>query len=76
MKLKLTRHFQVMMSLRGINLDHVKQAIRAPDNKSDAGEGATRVEKMVDEKTIGVVYCIENFRDRKEEYLVITAYYL
>ena len=76
MKLKLTRHFQDMISWRGINLDHVKATMREPDEKTDAYDGAIKVKKEVDGKTIEVIYCKENFRDRKEEYLIITAYYL
>ncbi len=76
MNLKLTKHFQDMMMWRSINLDHVKKAMREPDGKYDCGEGKLRVRKEIDGKTTEVVYCKENFRDKKEEYLVITAYYI
>ena len=76
MKLKLTRHVQDMISFRGINISHIKQALLDPDETKDAYEGKTKAIKEVGEKTIEVVYCKEAFRDKGEEYLIITAYYL
>lgn len=76
MNLKLTRHFQERLSERGINLDHVKQAIKSPDEKEDAFEGKTRVRKKVGDKIIEAIYYKDAFRDRKENYILITAYYL
>lgn len=76
MVLKLTKHFQERMIERGINLDHVKQAIKDPDSKEEAYEGAIKVQKEFGSKTIEVIYSKEAFRDRREHYLLITAYYL
>lgn len=76
MKLKMTQHFQDMIQFRGLNLEHVKQALREPDEKDDVFDGRTRVKKNVDEKVIEVVYYKDKFRDKKEEYIIITAYYI
>ena len=38
MKLKLTRHFQDMMSYRGIDIEHVKVAVNNPDTKENLHE--------------------------------------
>jgi len=76
MNLKLTKHFQDMVQHRGLSIEHVKQAIRNPDEKEGVFEGKIRVKKDVGGKTIEVVYCKEKFRDKKEEYIIITAYYI
>ena len=76
MQLKLTRHFQDMMSYRGISIDHVKKAIMSPDEKEDVYDNKIKVTKKIGGKTIEVIYCKEGFRDKNNEYLVITAYYL
>ena len=61
---------------RGINIDHVKLAMREPDQKKTMFEGRIRVTKKIGKKTIEVIYSKEAFRDKKEEYMLITAYYL
>lgn len=76
MKLKLTRHFQDMMILRGINLDHVKKAIIDPDKEENTYENKIKVRKIINNREIEVIYCKEGFRDRSNEILVITAYYI
>ena len=75
-KLRLTAHFQERMVERGINIDHVKKAIRGPDNKGDAYEDKMWVEKKIDDKTIKVIYSKEGFRDKPNQFIVVTAYYL
>lgn len=76
MRLKLTRHFQDMIQYRGIELGDVKKALNSPDSLENAYEGALKATKRVGGKEIQVIYCKENFKDKKAEYLVITAYYL
>ena len=49
---------------------------RECDEKADVFDGKTRVKKDVGEKVIEVVYSKDNFRDKKEEYIIITAYYI
>jgi hypothetical protein len=60
---------------RGIQIDHVKKAIRDPDSKNTVFEGRTKVSKKIGSKTIVVIYWKDGFRD-KEEYILSTAYYL
>ena len=76
MKLRLTRHFQDMMSYRGIDIEHVKEAVRNPDSKDDVYECRIRVNKSIGKKKIEVIYYKESFKDKIDEYVVITAYYL
>jgi hypothetical protein len=77
MELKLPVHFQQRMQERGIQIDHVKKAIREPDKKKTVFEGRIRVsKKLEDNRTIEVVYCKEGFRDKPNQFIVITAYYL
>lgn len=76
MNLKLTTHCQVRILERLINIEHIKQAVLKPDRQKDAGEGKIKVWKKVGTKQIVVIYCKDAFRDRKNEYFVITAYYL
>lgn len=76
MKFKFPPHFQTRMHERGINIDHVKKAIRESDVTEKVGNGRTRLRKKVNGKTIEVTYYKEAFRDKKNEYVVVTAYYL
>jgi len=76
MNLKLTRHFQDMMQHRGIELDDVKKALNSPDKTTDGHEGVLKAIKRIGDKEIEVVYYRETFKDKKDEYLIITAYYL
>lgn len=76
MLLKFSNHFQVRIVERGINIDHVKSAIRSPDSSKSTFEGKIQVNKKVDGKEIEVIYYKSPFRDKKEEYIVITAYYI
>lgn len=64
------------MHERGIQIEHVKKAIRIPDSKRTVFEGKTRVEKKIGSKIIVVIYWKDGFRDRKDEYIISTAYYL
>ena len=74
-RLKLTVHFQARMTERGIDIDHVKQAIERPDERKRDSQGI-KVTKKVGEKTIVVVYSEEKFRDKHGQFLIFTAYYL
>ncbi len=75
MNLKFSVHFQARMLERSVSIDHLKLAIRDPDRRVAVFEGRTKVVKKINGKTIEVVYLLEKLR-KKEEYLVITAYYL
>lgn len=75
MKLKLTRHFQDMMQHRGIDLDHVKKAMKKPDSTEPSYDGRTKIIKELENgKTITVIYSREGFKDAND-YVMITAYY-
>ena len=76
MWLKFTPHCQYRILERVLNVEHIKQAILKPDKKRDAREGATKVWKRTNGKEIVVVYSRDGFRDRKNDYFIITAYYL
>ena len=76
MRLKLPPHFQGRMLERGISVDHVKKAIASPDKREEAFEGRSKVVKKIEGKTLEVIYYQEGFKDKKEEYIVITAYYV
>lgn len=66
---------QDMIQHRGINVDHVREAIREPDFTSDTFQGRIRVCKQVGkDRAIKVIYCKDGFRD-KNDYIVVTAYY-
>jgi len=58
-----------------MDLDHVKAAIEAPDEKKPDPQGM-KVKKKVGSKTIVVVYSEQRFRDTHGTFLIITAYYI
>lgn len=76
MNLKFPPHFQSRIPERNINIDHIKKAIREPDTKQDAFEGRIKVQKKIGDRIIKVVYFKNALGNRKEEYIIITAYYL
>jgi len=76
MNLKITNHAQGRIHERNVNIEHIKDAIRCPDEKTDIFDNRTKVVKEVEGKTIEVIYYKDGFKDRKEEYFIITAYYL
>lgn len=75
-KLKLTHHFQARQIERGLEIDHIKKAIADPDEKEDVSEEKFRVRKKIGDKKIEVIYCKDGFKDTRNTYLVITAYYI
>jgi Domain of unknown function (DUF4258) len=75
-KLRLTSHAQMRIFERGIDIDEVKQAILEPDFRKADPYGGVKVMKKIGDRTIVVVYSEEKFKDRKNEYLVVTFYYL
>ena len=75
MNLKFSVHFQARMLERSISTEHLKLAIRTPDKRITTFEGRIKVVKKLNGKIIEVIYSLERLR-KKEEYLIITAYYL
>lgn len=76
MKLLFPPHFQYRMVERGIDVDHIKRAIREPDFTETTFKGRILVRKEIDEsRTIEVIYYKQGFKDANN-LVIITAYYL
>ena len=76
-RLKFPPHAQERIQERGLQIDHIKQAIREPDFTKKVFEDRTLVRKKIDKKrTIEVIYCKEGIVRNTNDYLVVTAYYL
>ena len=74
-RLKLPNHIQDMIQFRGLQIDHIRKAIRNPDFTETTYQGRILVRKDIDEnRTIEVIYYREGFRDTND-YVIITAYY-
>ncbi|HEV8666953.1 MAG TPA: hypothetical protein VN665_03890 [Candidatus Paceibacterota bacterium] len=76
MKVKFTIHAQARIEERKIPASRVVEAIRNPSSTKSVYEGKIRARKKFGKKILEVVYFKDGFRDRKEEYLVVTAYYI
>jgi hypothetical protein len=64
-----------MMQFRGIDLDHVKKAMKNPDSTEEAYDGKMKAIKRVDkERSVTVIYSREGFKDAND-YVIVTAYY-
>lgn len=72
MKLSFSIHFQQGVFERNINIDHLKKAIREPDDSYSTFGGRTISRKSVDGRILEVVYT----RGGRNEYRIITAYYI
>ena len=76
MKLLFTRHFQHRMMERGIDIDHIKRAVKEPAFTEAVFEGRTKVRKEIDAKrVIEVIYYKQGFKGANDP-IIITAYYL
>lgn len=63
------------MMERGIDVDHVKQAIRNPDFTEPIFQGRILVRKEIDKtRVIEVIYYRQGFKGAND-YVIITAYY-
>ena len=75
MKLLFPTHFQVRMLERGIDIDHVKKAVKNPDFTEQTFQGRIKACKQIDEKrAIEVIYYRQGFKGAND-YVIITAYY-
>ena len=74
-RLILSDHARVRMYERGYQIEHIKQAIRAPD-RVDKQRGGVRVVRktLPDKRTIEVI-CRQRL-SQTNEYLIITVYYI
>lgn len=76
MKLIFPPHFQHRMVERGIDVDHIKRAIKSPDFTEPSFNGRILARKEIDaERVIEVIYYRQGFRDANDP-IIITAYYL
>lgn len=74
-KLLLTHHFQYRMLERGIELDHVKKAVKDPDFTETTFQDRIMVRKQIDEnRVIEVIYYRQGFKGAND-YVIVTAYY-
>ena len=77
MRLKFPNHAQERIQERGIDVDHIKKAIREPDFTEPQFEGRILARKQIDKKRlIEVIYFKEVSVKKTNDYLIITAYYL
>lgn len=75
-RLKFPPHFQDRIQERGIDVDHIRKAINAPDFTKETFQHRVLVRKLIDEKrTIEVVYFKDGFKD-SHDYIIVTAYYI
>ena len=72
MKLRFTHHAQSQALARSIDLSHITDTIRNPDISGPATAGALLCRKKLKDGTLEVI-CK---RIRKNEYLILTAYFL
>ncbi len=64
------------MMERGIDIDHIKRAIKDPDFTEPTFKGRILVRKAIDEKrVIEVIYYRQGFKGANDS-VIITAYYL
>lgn len=76
MKLIFPQHFQYRMVERGIDVDHIKKAIKEPEFTEPTFNGRTLARREIDEKrVIEVIYYRQGFKGANDV-VVITAYYL
>lgn len=60
---------------RGIDIDHIKRAIKEPDFTEPTFEGRIKVRKQIDDKrVIEVIYYKQGFKGANDP-VIITAYY-
>jgi Domain of unknown function (DUF4258) len=68
MKIRISTHAQIRLIERGIDIDKVKKVISNPDILVPQFEGRFKVSKLLDDRTITVIYTKEN-----NVFVVITA---
>lgn len=72
MKLSFSIHFQQAIIERDINIDHLKKVVQEPDKSHSTFGGRTVSQKAIGGRILEVVYT----RGSKNEYRIITAYYI
>jgi len=76
MRLIFSIHFQQAIIERNISIDHLKRVIRHPDASHISFGGRTVARKAVNGKILEVVYIQGTTSDTKNEYRIITSYYI
>jgi hypothetical protein len=76
MNLKFSIHFQQAIIERNIDIDDLKKAIRNPDASHVSFGGRIVAQKKVNDKILEVVYVQSVASNMKNEYRIITAYYI
>ena len=76
MLLKLTVHAQIRLFERGFSIDDLKKVIRNPDKVEYLLDGCVKIwKKLEDKSTLKIVYKMDNLRNKKGAYIIITAYF-
>jgi len=75
-KIFLTNHAKMRMVDRLVDFDHIKQAIVKPDGVLSSFLGKIKVIKKLGNRIIVVVYSDYKFKNRENEYLIISFYYI
>ncbi len=73
MKLRFTYHAQSQLFARNIPASYIAEAIRSPESSSPVAGGAMSYRRSFNARTLEVVCIKERI---KNEYLVLTMYYL
>ena len=74
-RLKFPMHMQDRIQERGIQAEHLREAINNPDSTKQVFEGRIKILKTLEDgKEITVIYYREDFKGTND-YFIITAYY-
>jgi len=74
--LKFPVHMQYRIQDRGLQAEHIREAIKHPDLTKTTFEGRIKIRKMLDDgRQITVVYYREDSKGTND-YFIITAYYI
>ncbi len=68
MKLRFSSHAQIRMDERGISTDKIKEVISSPDSSVNKHSGRVESKKMIDGRTITVIY-----KKEKTTFVIITT---
>jgi hypothetical protein len=72
MKLQFTHHAEYrIFHERNISAEKIKKVIRKPDTSEHIQNNIIKSRKVLDKGTLVVVYS----KDKKNEYIIITAYF-
>ncbi len=75
MNLKFTPHVQKRLKERTISVGRLVMTMKKPDTTKAAFEGRTEVIKKFGKKKLHVIFFHETFRDKRDDCIIVTAYY-